>query len=1125
MVYKELREHIGQMVMIPLRNMVDPEMDALLQKYKSVMLIECLEHGDDPDDEDEIAEEGDSDDESEEYYGQKLRKLREKNQALMAAGASPHVTGGGALGPISFDFPPMPMAPPPPKPSAHLFSGYLLDKYAFNTKGCQRKLIFAAKDVGLTDTLAEPTPTTPQKPSLTINTLNSPGPQGHPSPSPTPAASPAAVVDPQRQPERMRLYWCKPGRPVKNLESSLRLSEITNLTIGKRTPVLQRKDAAKAEVDCCLSLYWGQRTLDLVADTQEVRDAFVYDLVCFLLPRSKAFEAYGACGTGQEEAYEKAVAEHKATVKRMEEDIRARLAAGGGGGSSNNPYAELAGSGDNVNQTTMPDLQAAMGLLAKLHDRGMERLGLAAGEEYTPSKHKKGVPTDIMSSLAALDDMFSEIDARFANGGSGSLGGGGSGSGDGTGSGDGGGKGKGRGGKGRGGGHGDGVGSGSDSEGEGGGGGHGRGRGGKGKGGGKGDGTGSGSDEDGLGGGGGRGKGRGGKGKGGGKGDGKGDGSGSDGEGGGGGQGKKKDDPKKKKDEEEKKSDDDAGSDDEAMNSIKARLEAAKKDAGGDAASSTVVGTDGVPMAPGMSGFVSGNAPPPPPMGPGMMFNAPVARKMKQLHWDPLNAPEVSNTIFFNLSGQTDALEEEGELDELFANHIQKKIEQRAKGAKGIALIDAKRAYNVEIGTSRLKMTNAEIHAALLALDPAVLTEEKAQILYDRVPSLEELTVLKKFTGNNADLGSVEQFFLMMATVPMCGLRLECHLFRLRFPELAADLKTKLKVMFNACKALTTSNNLARVYQLVLQVGNYLNAGTRKGNAAGFKLASLPALSNTKSTDGKLTLLDYIVTRVDKQFKSPEDRAAKVPFLLDIHVLKDAVNYDWANVMEDHRKMKGQLKKIQTIITGDRPEDAPGGGRDHFHSAMTSFYAVANEEFKLLTKRLKRIIQLEEQLLAFFGESKEKTNLSLLFSMLNVFTSQFEFSEGNLKTYAAVAPKKKTVQLAGEKLDGMEGGVIDPRLGGNFSSMLQGVKLKSRAANAKHLASGYSGRKAVTLTPIAPSNSDQVSAEGISIDFGEQTEAGEQMSGGAKFVAPPEFVTSSSDTIPMAPPPETTLFP
>ena len=61
-----------------------------------------------------------------------------------------------------------------------------------------------------------------------------------------------------------------------------------------------------------------------------------------------------------------------------------------------------------------------------------------------------------------------------------------------------------------------------------------------------------------------------------------------------------------------------------------------------------------------------------------------------------------------------------------------------------------------------------------------------------------------------------------------------------------------------AVKEVRTSPALKKVLQMTLALGNYLNGGTNKGAAWGFKLDTLSKLSGTKTVDNKSTLLHYI---------------------------------------------------------------------------------------------------------------------------------------------------------------------------------------------------------------------------------------------------------------------------
>ena len=54
--------------------------------------------------------------------------------------------------------------------------------------------------------------------------------------------------------------------------------------------------------------------------------------------------------------------------------------------------------------------------------------------------------------------------------------------------------------------------------------------------------------------------------------------------------------------------------------------------------------------------------------------------------------------------------------------------------------------------------------------------------------------------------------------------------------------------------------------EVTLAIGNYLNGGTGKGAAWGFRLDALNKLGGTKSQDGTSTLLHYIARYMDQTY-------------------------------------------------------------------------------------------------------------------------------------------------------------------------------------------------------------------------------------------------------------------
>ena len=59
--------------------------------------------------------------------------------------------------------------------------------------------------------------------------------------------------------------------------------------------------------------------------------------------------------------------------------------------------------------------------------------------------------------------------------------------------------------------------------------------------------------------------------------------------------------------------------------------------------------------------------------------------------------------------------------------------------------------------------------------------------------------------------------------------------------------------------------------QIVLLMGNYMNAGSRNQQSYGFDLSYLTKLSSTKSADQKTTLLHFLANTVESRFPDVMD--------------------------------------------------------------------------------------------------------------------------------------------------------------------------------------------------------------------------------------------------------------
>ncbi len=75
-----------------------------------------------------------------------------------------------------------------------------------------------------------------------------------------------------------------------------------------------------------------------------------------------------------------------------------------------------------------------------------------------------------------------------------------------------------------------------------------------------------------------------------------------------------------------------------------------------------------------------------------------------------------------------------------------------------------------------------------------------------------------------------------------------------------------ITAVIEASEEVQTSKKFKGVMEIVLALGNYINGGTYRGGAYGFKLDILTKLQDTKSSDNKTTLLHYLATLITNKY-------------------------------------------------------------------------------------------------------------------------------------------------------------------------------------------------------------------------------------------------------------------
>ncbi|ONK72376.1 uncharacterized protein A4U43_C04F18770 [Asparagus officinalis] len=178
-------------------------------------------------------------------------------------------------------------------------------------------------------------------------------------------------------------------------------------------------------------------------------------------------------------------------------------------------------------------------------------------------------------------------------------------------------------------------------------------------------------------------------------------------------------------------------------------------------------------------------------------------------------------------------------------------------------VLDPKKSQNIAILLRALNVTKEEVCEALLEGSTESLGTELLETLLKMAPTKEEELKLKEHKDDSpVKLGPAEKFLKAVIDIPFAFKRVEAMLYIANFDSEVSYLKNSFETLEAACEELRNSRLFLKLLEAVLKTGNRMNVGTNRGDAHAFKLDTLLKLADIKGTDGKTTLLHFVVQEI-----------------------------------------------------------------------------------------------------------------------------------------------------------------------------------------------------------------------------------------------------------------------
>ncbi|CAK9146267.1 unnamed protein product [Ilex paraguariensis] len=428
--------------------------------------------------------------------------------------------------------------------------------------------------------------------------------------------------------------------------------------------------------------------------------------------------------------------------------------------------------------------------------------------------------------------------------------------------------------------------------------------------------------------------------------------------------------------------------------------------------------------------------------------------KLKPLHWDKVNPNVDHSMVWDKIDGGS--FKFDGDLMEALFGYVatnrkSPRKESNSSSPKSersgppsqIFILDTRKSQNTAIVLRSLAISRKEIIDALI--EGQGLNADTLEKLTKIALTKEEETEILAFDGDPTRLADAESFlYHLLKAVPSAFTRFNAMLFRSNYDSEILHLKEYLQTLELACKELRTRGLFLKLLEAILKAGNHMNAGTSRGNAQAFNLTALRKLSDVRSTEGKTTLLHFVVEEV---VRSEGKRCAlnrNRSLSRNSSKSSNSGNLSSANLLKEERekeyKMLGlpivgglsaefsNVKKAATIdydslaqtcsVLGARvaemkklvlqPAPGEGGG---FVREMKGFLNSAESEIKAVREEQTRVMELVKRTTDYYqaGASKDKGTQSLqLFVIVKDFLGMVDQAcvdiARNLQTRKTASP-------------------------------------------------------------------------------------------------------------------------
>lgn len=355
---------------------------------------------------------------------------------------------------------------------------------------------------------------------------------------------------------------------------------------------------------------------------------------------------------------------------------------------------------------------------------------------------------------------------------------------------------------------------------------------------------------------------------------------------------------------------------------------------------------------------------------------------MKSLFWTSIPYIKTKNTIWEKID-DTKIKIDLSKFEEKFSqkkkesttNQINIDPKTKKKEEKKTFLqSDKQRMINIVL--NKINLDHLDIVESLEQYDLNILSENICELILPIMPTDIEINEVKKFNGDPSELANSDQLVLLVSDLVGFKERIKSIIFKNKYKKQINLLNNDADSFYDAFDFLKSDENLKEWFEIILAFGNFMNGGSFRGGAYGFRLDCLKILNEVKSKDNKTTLLQYIIIYINDELQKNK--------LFDI--MKNLENFDnlqFQSIMELNKDLNMKFNDVKNLKNLVEKKKDELNKEDKSFDFLNDFYESAEKNIEVINKKIEGIeIMYNNEIVKYFAEDEKKLGLE---QFVNIF--------------------------------------------------------------------------------------------------------------------------------------------